>query len=199
MNPIPIGRLLRANTTGCDFGCKVTQGSTPSFGDMVLIPLTNQNQIYGLVYDIHIDDDGLVNQLAAADISREIIEDNRRNRNVPVEMSVAFIGWEDTQGKVHHTRVPYPPLTLDEIYQCDEEEVRKFTQDGSFGYLRAVLRNQELPAVDLVTAHLRQVLAARSGIDAEQALESSLVEVIAMLKDDYPQLMDVLSAVSEIL
>lgn len=199
MNPIPIGRLLRANTVGCDIGCRVTQSSTPSFGDMVLIPLANHNQIYGLVYDIHIDDDGLVNQLAAADISREIIEDNRRNRNVPVEMSVAFIGWEDTHSRVHHTRVPYPPLSLDEIFQCDEEEVRKFTQDGSFGYLRAVLRNQDLPAVDLVTAHLRQILTARSGIDAEQALESSLGEVIAMLKDDYPQLMDVLSAVSEIL
>jgi len=199
MSPIPIGRLLRANTTGCDIGCKVTQGSTPSFGDMVRIPLTNHNQIYGLVYDIHIDDDGLVNQLATADVSREIIEDNRQNRNVPVEMSVVFIGWEDTHGKVHHTRVPYPPLTLDEIFPCDEEEVRKFTQDGSFGYLRIILRNLELPAVDLVTAHLRQVLAARSGIDADQALEASLGEVIAMLKDDYPQLMDVLSAVSEIL
>lgn len=199
MSSIPIGRLLRSNTTGCDIGCKVTQRSTPSFGDMVRIPLTNQNQIYGLVYDIHIDDDGLVSQLAAAEVSREIIEDNRHNRNVPVEMSVVFIGWEDTHGRVHHTRVPYPPLTLDEIFPCDEEEVRKFTQDGRFGYLRAVLRNQELPAVDLITAHLRQVLAARSGIDAGQALESSLGEVIAMLKDDYPQLMDVLSAVSEIL
>lgn len=198
MNPIAIGRLLRSNTTGCAVGCRMTQISTPSFGDMLRIPLTNHNQIYGLVYDIHIDDDGLVRQLVAAEVSPEVIEDNRHNRNVPVEMSVAFIGWEDAQGRVHHSRVPYPPLTLDEIFPCNDEELRKFTQSGSFGYLRAILRSQELPIVDLLTAHLRQMLSARSGIDADRALESSLGEVIAMLKDDYPQLMDVLSAVSEI-
>lgn len=199
MNPIAIGRLLRANTTGCVIGCRVTQVTTPAFGDMVRVPLSNGNQIFGLVHDIHIDDDGLVRQLVAADVSPEIIEDNRRNRNVPVEMSVAFIGWQDQTGEIHHTRVPYPPLTLDEIFPCSDEDIRRFTRDGRFGYLRPILRSQELPAVDLITAHLHQVLAVRSGSEKDRFLESSLGEVIAMMKDDYPQLMDVLSAVSEIL
>lgn len=199
MNPIAIGRLLRANTTGCVIGCRVTQMSAPAFGDMVRVPLSNANQIFGLVHDIHIDDDGLVRQLVTADVSPEIIEDNRHNRNVPVEMSVAFIGWQDQNGKIHHTRVPYPPLTLDEIFPCSAEDILRFTQDGRFGYLRSILRSLELPVADLITAHMRQVLAVRSGGEKEQFLESSLGEVIAMMKDDYPQLMDVLSAVSEIL
>lgn len=199
MNPIAIGRLLRANTAGCAFGCRLTQANTPAFGDMVRIPLSNASQIYGLVHDIHIDDDGLVRQLATADVSPEVIEDNRRNRNVPVEMSVVFIGWKEQNGELHHTRVPYPPLTLDEIFPCTIEELCQFTQNGRFGYLRSILRDQELPAADLITAHLRQVLAARSGSEKEKYLEASLGEVISMMKDDYPQLMDVLSAVSEIL
>lgn len=199
MKPIAIGRLLRSNTTGCAFGCRVTQANTPAFGDMVRIPLTGSGQIYGLVYDIHIEDDGLVRQLVTANVSEEIIEDNRHNRNVPVEMSVVFIGWQDPSGKIIHTHVPYPPLTLDEIFPCSEKELCEFTGSGKFGYLRAILRSQELPAADLITAHLRQVLNACSGTEKEHILASSLAEVIAMLKDDYPQLMDVLTAVSEIL
>ena len=56
---------------------------------MVRIPLEDKTQVYGLIHDIHIDDDGLVRQLVTADgIDPSIIEDNRANRNMPLEMSV---------------------------------------------------------------------------------------------------------------
>ena len=61
-----IGRLLRASTTGCVVGCKVSQIDLPTFGGLVLIPLDANTQVYGLIYDIHIDDDGLVRQLITA-------------------------------------------------------------------------------------------------------------------------------------
>ena len=140
MNPIAIGRLLRSNTMGCVIGCKLTQSDTPSFGDMLRIPLTDGSQLYGLVYDIHIDDDGLVRQLITApDVPAEIIEDNRRNRNVPLEMSVVFIGWQ-ANGSISQTRVPRPPLTLDEIFPCGDDEMLQFINSGKFGYLRTILR-----------------------------------------------------------
>ena len=63
MQAIEIGRLLRASTTGFIFGCRVTQLNVPSFGALVRVPLPDGYQIYGLIYDIHIDDDGLVRQL----------------------------------------------------------------------------------------------------------------------------------------
>lgn len=198
MNPIAIGRLLRSNTMGCVIGCKLTQSDTPSFGDMLRIPLTDGSQLYGLVYDIHIDDDGLVRQLITApDVPTEIIEDNRRNRNVPLEMSVVFIGWQ-ANGSISQTRVPRPPLTLDEIFPCGDDEMLQFINSGKFGYLRTILRNQELPAADLVTAHLRQVLKLRPSASSDAWAQRALTEIIALLKDDYPQLMDVLGAVSEI-
>jgi hypothetical protein len=178
MTPISIGRLLRSNTSSCVIGCKVSQQNAPVFGEMVRIPLSNGVQIYGLVHEIHIDDDGLVRQLVtAAGISDEVIEDNRQNRNMPVEMSVAFIGWE--------------------IFTCGEDEITRFLASGKFGYLRALLRNEELPAANLITAHLRQVTQAERA-SSTIWMENSLREVIALLKDDYPILMDVLSAVSEI-
>ena len=99
--------------------------------------------------------------MTAPEVSLEaVIEDNRQNRNMPVEMSVVFIGWE-RDGKVSQTRVPTPPLSLDEIFPCTSEEIVHFLGGGRFGYLRPILRNIELPAADLLTAHLRQVARAQ--------------------------------------
>ena len=95
-------------------------------------------------------------------------------------------------------RVPRPPLTLDEIFPCGDDEMLQFINSGKFGYLRTILRNQELPAADLVTAHLRQVLKLRPSASSDAWAQRALTEIIALLKDDYPQLMDVLGAVSEI-
>lgn len=193
MTSIAIGRLLRANTASCVMGCQVSPQEAPAFGQMVRIPLEGGSQIFGLVHEIHIDDDGLVRQLAGStNLSDEIIADNRKNRNMPVEMSVAFIGWQSGI-TLSQTRPPRPPLSLDKIYPCSDAEVAAFCTSGKFGYLRMLLRNEELPAADLLTAHLRQVRAA-GGADLEYALR----EMIALLKDDYPQLMDLLSAVSEV-
>ena len=65
--------------------------------------------IYGIIYDIHIDDDGLVRQLVTADsVSEEVILDNRINRNVPLEISVLFVGYEQN-GKISHMLPPRPP------------------------------------------------------------------------------------------
>jgi len=79
MSELEIGRLLRANITRCVLGCKVSQLDAPAFGGMVRIPIGIANAAYGLIYDIHIDDDGLVRQLVTAEhISEEVIEDNRK-------------------------------------------------------------------------------------------------------------------------
>ncbi|HLF90293.1 MAG TPA: hypothetical protein VI451_15200, partial [Anaerolineales bacterium] len=59
---LEIGRLLRAGTSGFVVGCRVSQLDAPSFGGLVRVPLGRGYQIYGLIYDIHIDDDGLVRQ-----------------------------------------------------------------------------------------------------------------------------------------
>jgi len=197
MNTIPIGRLLRSSIQGCVVGCKLNEETTPHFGQMLLIPLDDLTQVYGLVYDIHIDDDGLVRQLVTANnISEEVIEDNRRNRNVPLEMSVLFLGYEK-DGVIYHLLPERPPLTLDSIYPCPAADLAHFTPAGKTGYLRHILQAQDLPLAELLAVHLREAITAHQveGSDwAAQAVES----VVAMLKDDYPQLMNVLTAVSEV-
>ncbi len=198
MSELEIGRLLRAGTTGCVVGCRVQQLGAPVFGGMVRIPLEDGLQVYGLIHDIHIDDDGLVRQLVTApEVSQDVILDNRQNRNVPLEISVIFIGHEKG-GLVSHLLPPRPPLSLDAIFICDDAEIARFSGAGRFGYFRHVLRDPELPIGELLAAHLQQAALAHAQIGRQDWLRAATQELIVLLRDDYPTLMTVLSTVSEI-
>ncbi len=195
MTQIEIGRLLRAGTTGFTAGCSVTQFEAPAFGALVRAPLGDQYQVYGLIYDIHIDDDGLVRQLVTADnVSAEVMRDNRERRIVPVEMSVLSVGYEQG-GKIHHMLPPRPPLSLDVIYSCNDGEIVRFTE--RFSYFRHILNSQEAPVGELIASHIQQAAAAH-GSDSAAWRESATREVITLLRDDYPALMSVLSALSDL-
>ncbi len=197
MSILEIGRLLRAGTAGCVIGCRVSQINTPQFGGMVRIPLEEGYQVYGLIHDIHIDDDGLVRQLATAEnIAEDVILDNKVNRNVPVEVSVIFIGYQ--QGHtISHLLPPRPPLTLDKIYSCSPEEIRAFTAAGRFGYFRHVLRAADLPVGEILAAHLRQAHDAHQQAGNTAWANAATQELITLLRDDYPTLMGVLGAISD--
>ena len=198
MSGIEIGRLLRSGTTGFVVGCKVQQISAPSFGAMVRVPLEEGYQVYGLIYDIHIDDDGLVRQLITAEnISEEVMRDNRENRTVPVEIGVLALGYEEN-GQVAHLLPPRPPLSLDVIYLCTPEEVVRFTGSGRLGYLRQILRDPKLPTDELLAAHLKQARTAHEAADDLDWFDGAVQEVIALLKDDRQRLMGVLAAASEL-
>src|SRR5512135_1872771 len=113
MTQIEIGRLLRAGTTGFIAGCRVNQMEAPSFGALVSALLGDGYEVYGLIYDIHIDDDGLVRQLVTADnVSDVVFRDNSERRIVAVELSVLVVGYLRNV-KVYHLLPPRPPLSLD--------------------------------------------------------------------------------------
>jgi len=193
--PIEIGRLLSAGISGFTAGCRVNQLSVPSFGALVRAPLGDGYQVYGLIHDIHIDDDGLVRQLVTADnVSAEVMKDNRERRIVPVEMSVLAVGYEQ-DGKIHHLLPPRPPLSLDVIYACDEKDIIRFTE--KFGYFRHILNGKDVPVGEVVAAHILQAGKAR-GVDGSRWIESATQEVITLLRDDYPMLMSVLGALSSV-
>lgn len=195
---IQIGRLLRASTTGCVIGCQVNQVENLTFGGMVRIPAATGYQIFGLVYDIHIDDDGLVRQLVTADhVSDMLIQDNRLNRNIPVEISVLFIGYQ-RNAKISHLMPPRPPLSLDEIFSCSAQEMLTFTADRRFGYFRHILGSPDLPSAELLAAHLQQMNDVYRQLNDTTWLEASVSELIVLLRDDYETLNRVLGAVSEI-
>lgn len=194
---IEIGRLLRAGTTGFVVGCRVNQLEAPSFGALVRVPLEAGYQIYGLIHDIHIDDDGLVQQLVTAEgIDQAVIADNRVNRNVPIEMSVLALGYQQND-RIFHLLPPRPPLSLDAIFLCEDEDILAFTSSGRFGYFRHVLRASDLPVGDLLAAHLNQVQEVQMRAGDEKWALAATQELIVLLRDDYPTLMSVISTLGD--
>jgi hypothetical protein len=195
MTQIEIGRLLRAGTTGFIAGCRVSQLTVPAFGALVRAPLGDGYQVYGLIHDIHIDDDGLVRQLVTSEnISEAVMHDNRVNRIVPVEMSVLAVGYEQ-DGRIFHLLPPRPPLSLDVIYLCDEADLARFVKSGRFGYLRHIINNKDIPVGEVISAHIQQV---REKTKDQAWAEAATHEVITLLRDDYPTLMSVLGALSDV-
>ncbi len=198
MTRIEIGRLLRAATAGFVVGCRVSQLEAPSFGALVRVPLEGDSQVYGLLHDIHVDDDGLVRQLVTAEgIDPAVIADNRLNRNVPLEMSVLAVGYQQG-GRISHLLPPRPPLSLDVIYLCEPESIRQFTTAGRFGYFRHILRVVDLPVGELLAAHIQQAAAAHAAAGDQRWVERATQELITLLRDDYQTLMAVLGALGDV-
>ena len=193
-----IGRLLRAGTAACVVGCRVDQAGAPVFGSLVRIPLEEGYQVFGLITDIHIDDDGLVRQLVTAEaVLPEVLADNRVNRNVPVEFSVLHCGYE-LNGRVSHLLPPRPPLSLDAIFACEPGEVVRFTGAGRFGYFRHILRAADLPVGELLAAHIQQTADSHQAAGDPDWPSRAVKELITLLRDDYPTLMSVLGALGDV-
>jgi hypothetical protein len=192
-----IGRVLRASTTGFSVGCRVNQLAGPSFGCLVKAqPMDSEEGIFGLVYNMHIDDDPLVRRLILAENPRpSVIEDQRNNRLLPIEMSVLTVGYEQ-EGRLQHGLPPRPPLNLDPVYLClEQEEVTRFTQDPA--YLRLILRavDTPVPVDQLLVAHVRQTYEHR-GEDAAWVLRV-VRTLIDLLRGDYELLIPTLEAIGD--
>jgi hypothetical protein len=84
------------------------------------------------------------------------------------------------------------------IYQCSSEEVCTFTSAGRFGYFRHILRAKEIPIGEVFAAHLEQANAAHLAAGNPAFITSATQEIITLLRDDYPTLMAVLGALSDV-
>jgi hypothetical protein len=192
-----IGKLLRASTSGFIVGCRLSNEKTPKLGALVEVFLEKNYRVFGLITDIHIDDDGLVRQLATNEyVAPEIIADNRINRNIPLEINVLVVGYGIGE-KIFHLLPPRPPLSLDTIYNCSPEDIYNFTQSGHFGYFRHIIQSQDLNLPEILAAHLQQANEAHVSHNDPDWLERATNAVVTLLRDDYQSLMNVLGALSD--
>ncbi len=158
-----VGRVLRSSTTSFTVGCRQLISEQdqriPEFGALVRADAAGGSLVYGLIYNVTIEDDAFVRQLVAAGVdSPEIIEDQRQKRQVPVVVDVLVAG--SGRGlEVYHRLPAQPPSTLDQIYLCNAAEIVRFTEQHD--WLRAVLGSIEAPADQLLIAALRNAAQAR--------------------------------------
>lgn len=196
MTMIEVGRLLRTNVSGCVVGCWVSRISVPRFGGLVCVRVEENYSIFGLVHDIRVEDDGLARQLLSAEsLDEDVIQDNRFNRNVPVEISVLFVGYEDHH--ITHLLPPRPPLILNAMFSCTQEQISQFTSVGRFGYFRHILRTDNIPTGELLAAHLQQADHAHKQAGRVEWGQKAVQELIILLRDDYDRLMELLGALSD--
>jgi hypothetical protein len=155
---IEVGRIIRSSTTRFAVGCQVLRPQVPIFGSLVKVRVLD-DQVYGLIHDVRMEDDPFVRQMAVTDgLPAEYIEDQRRNRQVPIEVGVLVVGYGQG-GSIYHRLPPQPPLSLDVIHTCTADDLVAFSQ--RFDYFRLVLDNRDLPADELLAANLRYAAAAR--------------------------------------
>lgn len=197
VNSPQIGRVLRSSTTGFIAGCRVAELSLPSFGSLVKAqPVDEREAILGLIYNMNVDDDPLVRRLVLNENPPEaVVNDQRRNRLLPIEMSVLAVGYA-RNGRLYHGLPPHPPLNLDPVLLVrDPDELWGFT--NSLGYLRLILRtmNEGVPVDQLLVSHVQQVYEQR-GFDEQWALRV-ITELIELLRGNYDALVPILEAMGE--
>jgi hypothetical protein len=162
-SPLIVGRVLSSSTTGFAVGCRVLEPQVPVFGSFVKVQAQDGAEVYGLIYDVRIDDDPFARQLASVEgLLDEQVRDQRENRQVPIEVSVLVVGFRRGEA-IHHYLPAQPPLSLDAIYTCTNAEIIEFTRQ--FDYFRLVLDTPNVPADETLAASLRMAAAARGGAE----------------------------------
>jgi hypothetical protein len=189
-----LGRVLRASTSNFTVGCPasvVESGETrPQFGGWVKAERFDGEAIYGLIYNIAIEDDPFIRQIVAADVQQsEILKDQRQKHQVPLEVGVLAAGYGRGLD-VHHRLPPQPPGALDDVQTCNAAEVVRFT--ARHDWLRTVLASQEVPADQLIAAALRRAAEARPPSDRDAYLVSAGRELARLLSVDVVRLEGIL-------
>ncbi|MBN1812083.1 MAG: hypothetical protein JXA14_09635 [Anaerolineae bacterium] len=177
-----VGRVLRAGTQGFVVGCEVLQPDIPKFGTFVRAEgVAPGSAIYGLIYNVSLEDDLFARHFIGADTPEEVVRDQRVNRQVPIEVSVLAVGCGDGEA-ILHCLPPQPPVTLDWLTQCTDEEVQAFT--SRLDYFQLILGARQVPTDELLVASVRNAAAARAEGEGEMFLIDAGRELARLLAGD---------------
>ncbi len=187
-----IGYVLRSTAQDFVAGTRVLREEVPRFGSLVRVPTNENAETYGIIYNITVMDDGLVQQLVTAEnVDATVIADNRINRNVPLEISVLTLGYQ-RGGTVFQAFPARPPISLDEVWECTAREAASFLA-GNFYYLEHIVARIDIPVSELLSAHIQQARAALGKGGATWAYGAAEY-LINRLRSDYETLNQVLRA-----
>jgi len=185
-----IGRVLQANTTNFTAGCRMMLQDIPSFGDFVRVIAQDGSIIYGFIYNVAIQSDPTVRQLITApDLPEEYIKDQIENRLLPVEFSVAVVGYK-RRGLIRQEPPPQPPLPFSIVETSSPEEIKEFALSG-FNFLRTLLNIPGIPSDDVIAVALRRI-ASSLGKEGHYFLVDAGRELTKLLYQDTARLESIL-------
>ena len=174
---LTIGNVLRADIRGFVVASRIPEPEVPTFGTFVRAPIQHdQAQLIGLVYDIRLQDDPFLRNLAVTvrpgdPAFDEIIADQRENRVIPVEISVASVAYYySNDPECRYGLPPQPPMILHQITVCSSEEVKRITRSPDF--MRALLDNRDIPTDELIPSVLLRAAPLHEDEDYDFLLEA---------------------------
>jgi hypothetical protein len=155
-----IGSLLYSSVQRFVFGTSVSAPQIPCFGKFVKVPIQQgSSQAYGIIYDILLPEDPLVRQAAGLrDAPPEVIFAHRQ-RQLPIDVSVLSLAYQQGNG-IRAGLPPQPPIGLDAVSSCDDQEVIALTAD--YTYLRLILNSPDVPSEELLVRALQHAAEVRS-------------------------------------
>ncbi len=193
-----VGKILKADTRTFVFGCRVNKSDVPIFGSLVKTSIQYRNAtLYGLIYNIEVQDDGTTKLLSVADDVREEDIQWQRDRRVPVEAAVLSVGYRDDfegQVRVRHALPPQPPITLDLVTACDDAEVMAFT--SRLDFFRLILDFKDAPCDELIAAGVRLAAEARPESQREAYRISCGQELARLMAKDAMRLENLLRRIA---
>lgn len=191
-----VGRILRAGTRGFDCGTHSNGiGDMHNFGSFVKAPIANDESVFaiGLIYRVEIKDDQLVTELVMGEhVPFNVLQDQRQNRMIPVEIKVLNIGFMDHLGFVH-SMPPRPPMSLSDVELCTPDEIYGFTE--RFDYFRLILGASEVPTDDLMAAAIRNATTVRPDNEFKGFLVSCGQQIARDLSGDLKRLSHILALI----
>jgi len=181
-----LGRTLRSSTTTFTFGCAEADSAVPNFGALVRSDTVGLT-LYGLVYEVIIQDDPFVRQIVAAsdELDETRVQDMRQRRQAPVEVTALAIAYSGGQ-PIYQRIPPRPPRALEPVFACDEHEIRLVL--ARFDYFRTVLNYDACPSEELLAASLRQAADCQVASAGDAYKKRAGRELARLLAMDLPRL-----------
>ena len=181
-----LGRVLRSSTATYTFGYNHPDETPPEFGSLIQTSVGGDT-VYGLVYDVVVNDDPFVRQIVAAgeNLDETRIQDMRQRRQVPVEITALAIAYRQN-GEIFQRIPPRPPGALQPIYACAAIEVQQVLRE--FQFFRTVLNSAQCPSEELVAASLRLAAGCQSEGGQRSYLLAAGRELARLLAADPPRL-----------
>ncbi|MCS6774231.1 MAG: hypothetical protein NZ693_09000 [Thermoflexales bacterium] len=150
-------QIVESESRVFTFRAHLPSQSIPPLGALVQVETTEGQVIFGVVYRALVLRDDFLEQLGAlnaAEVSSFFGDTNQFN--VPVELSVASVGYRQPDGTIRQALPLRPPVFLDRVALCTQDEIVQFTRQLDYLYLLFNAVTDD----DLIVEHVKLLVQA---------------------------------------
>ncbi|MEI6380020.1 MAG: HAS-barrel domain-containing protein [Cyanobacteriota bacterium ELA615] len=199
LDPKHIGEVIETATSEYLAQCldseQLSFPSVPPFGSWVKAKdEESDNIIFGVVTHATTSPIDSVHRARALGLSLDQLRQQQPQifAMLKTEFKVSLVGFETNQGQsIYQYFPPRPPQIHQAVYQCDAQEVLRFSQKLDF--LRILLQVSYIPVEPLIAAVIREIYFLRAS-DRNWLVRVGR-QLSVLLKDDYDRLSYILSQI----